>query len=251
MNPGGDAAETSEDLFLGEQVRLIQPRKGYRAGVDAALLAAALGPLKPGARACEFGCGAGAALFSAAVFEPEALFVGVERDSGAAELARRNAALNAVEERIEIVEADALRWKEGRGFDAVFANPPWYAESEITAPPQARRGAWIDADGAGAWARAGLRALKPRGALTLIHTPQALPAILTALDGAAGSIAVKPVAARPGRAASRVIVRAVKGGRGAMQLLAPLILHEAGGGCGYTPEADAVLRGRARLALSP
>ena len=233
MSADAAGEETTEDLFLGEQLRLIQPRQGYRAGIDAALLAAAIGPLKPGAIVCEFGCGAGAALFSAAVFEPDVRPIGVERDPSAAGLARRNAALNGVEARVEIVEADALSWKEGRGFDAVFANPPWYAESEITAPPQARRGAWIDEAGAGAWARAGLRALKPKGVLALIHTPQALPAILTALEGGAGGIAVKPVAARPGRAASRVIVRAVKGGRGAMQLLAPLILHEAGGGCGY------------------
>ncbi len=249
MSAPAPGEQTTEDFFLGEQIRLIQPRKGYRAGIDAALLAAAVGPLKPGATACEFGCGAGAALLSASVLEPGAAFTGVERDAEAAALARKNAALNGLEARVAVVEADALSWKEGRDFDAVFANPPWYDEAEITAPPEARRGAWLDEAGAGAWTRAALRALKPKGALAMIHRVEVLPAILGALEGAAGDVRIKPVATRPQRAANRIVVGAVKGARAPLQLLAPLVLHEADGGCGYTAEADAVLRGRARLAL--
>jgi hypothetical protein len=39
-----DDATISEDLLLGGRIRLRQPRGGYRAGLDAALLAVAAAP---------------------------------------------------------------------------------------------------------------------------------------------------------------------------------------------------------------
>ena len=55
-----------------------------------------------------------------------------------------------------------------------------------------------------------------------------------------------PLAARPGRPALRVILRARKGGRAPFRLLAPLILHQGAAHDGdresYTPQANAVLR---------
>ncbi|MGC1301528.1 MAG: hypothetical protein WA840_04055, partial [Caulobacteraceae bacterium] len=44
--------DTTEDRILGGRIVLRQPRVGYRAGLDAALLAAAV-ELKPGERALE------------------------------------------------------------------------------------------------------------------------------------------------------------------------------------------------------
>ena len=61
------------------RVQLVQPARGYRAGLDAALLAAAV-ELAPGDRALEVGCGAGAALFQLAARAPAARLAGIERD---------------------------------------------------------------------------------------------------------------------------------------------------------------------------
>ena len=55
-------AETTENRLLGGRVRLRQPARGYRAGMDAALLAAAV-PVAPGQRLIEAGCGVGGARF--------------------------------------------------------------------------------------------------------------------------------------------------------------------------------------------
>ena len=71
--------ETTDDHVLDGRVRLRQPQRGYRAGVDAALLAAAC-DAADGARVIEAGCGAGGALLAAAARRPGARFVGVERD---------------------------------------------------------------------------------------------------------------------------------------------------------------------------
>ncbi|MEO0665427.1 MAG: methyltransferase, partial [Pseudomonadota bacterium] len=48
------------DAFLGGRVKAWQPRHGYRAGVDAVLLAAAC-PAKAGESVLELGCGVGVA----------------------------------------------------------------------------------------------------------------------------------------------------------------------------------------------
>ncbi|MCA0369118.1 MAG: methyltransferase, partial [Proteobacteria bacterium] len=54
-----------ENGLLNGRVRLRQPAKGYRAGMDAALLAAAT-PVRPGERLIEAGCGAGGVLMQVA-----------------------------------------------------------------------------------------------------------------------------------------------------------------------------------------
>ena len=88
-----DMEATPEDRLLDGRVRLRQAPGGYRAGMDAALLAAAC-DVRDGARVLEAGCGVGGALLAAAARRPAAFFVGVERDPAAAALARRNVSLN-------------------------------------------------------------------------------------------------------------------------------------------------------------
>ena len=56
----------TENRLLGGRVILRQPSRGYRAGLDAALLAAAC-DAAPGGRVIEAGCGAGAVLMTAAM----------------------------------------------------------------------------------------------------------------------------------------------------------------------------------------
>lgn len=243
------AIEITRDRYLGGRVVLDQPAKGYRAGIDAALLAASLDQ-KPGASACEFGCGAGAALFSAAALYPEAAFTGIEADPEAAALARSNAALNAAEGRVEIIEGDALALAGRERFDAVFFNPPFFDDpAALRAPAPGKTRAWMAEAPLADWIAAGLKALKPKGALTLIHRADRLGEALAALEGRAG-VSVLGVHPRAGRPAKRVLVRAVKGGRAPLVLLSPFVLHGEGEQR-YLPEADAVLSGRALISMTP
>ncbi|MDP3632401.1 MAG: methyltransferase, partial [Phenylobacterium sp.] len=59
-----DMDATPEDRLLDGRVRLRQAPEGYRAGMDAALLAAAC-DAPDGARVLEAGCGVGGALLAA------------------------------------------------------------------------------------------------------------------------------------------------------------------------------------------
>ncbi|MGH7012348.1 MAG: methyltransferase, partial [Caulobacteraceae bacterium] len=84
------------------------------------------------------------------------------------------------------------------------------------------------------------------GSIILIHRADALLEILRALEPRAGSFQVRPIQPFAGAPAKRIVVRAAKGGRAPLRLLAPLLLHPRGRQ-GHTSEAEAILRGRARL----
>src|SRR5512138_2264992 len=131
----------TEDRILGGRVRLVQASRGYRAGLDAALLAAAC-DARPGARVLEAGCGAGAALLAAAARRPQTLFVGLERDPQALALARENVTLNDLDDRVSVLEADVQRPFSRLGlapFDAVMANPPFFDDPAALRAPAAEK----------------------------------------------------------------------------------------------------------------
>jgi tRNA1(Val) A37 N6-methylase TrmN6 len=105
----------------------------------------------------------------------------------------------------------------------------------------ALRGAALDV-----WVAAARRRLRPEGWLTVVLGADRLQDALVAMAGGFGSVAVLPLAPRAGRDAHRVVIRARKGGRGPLRLLAPFVLHAAPqhteGADDLTPEARAVLR---------
>lgn len=241
--------DTTEDRVLDGRVRLRQPQRGYRAGLDAALLAAAC-DAPDGARVIEAGCGAGGALLAAAARRPGARFVGVERDPKAAALARENIALNQMEGRVEVVEGDVALRFSGLGlppFDAAMANPPFFDDpGALRGPAAERRGAWMADDGLEAWVGFLTKAVREGGTITLIHRADRLDDILGLLAPKAGSIQVRPVQPFADEAAKRVLVRAVKTGKAPLRLLPALVLHDRDGGQ-HTAETEAILRGRAAL----
>ena len=75
------------DAFLGGRVVLLQPRKGHRAGLDAALLQA-LVPNDAHGLAIDLGTGVGTVALSLAARAPELRTAGVERDASLVALAQ-------------------------------------------------------------------------------------------------------------------------------------------------------------------
>ncbi len=251
MNLFPDKDLTCND-FLGGQVRLWQPRSGYRAGVDPVLLAAAV-PATRGHTVLELGCGAGAAILCLMARVPDLQGVGVELQAPYADLARRNVAENAA--KLEVVEADLSALPadlKQRQFDHVIANPPYYrAGAHSPATDGGRRTALGEQTPLDHWVDVAAKRLAPRGYLHMIQKADRLPDMLTACDGRLGSVEVLPLSARAGRKAELVILRARKGGRAAFKLHAPLILHAGDrhekDGESYMLQVSAVLRDGAAL----
>ncbi|SFC92526.1 tRNA1(Val) (adenine(37)-N6)-methyltransferase [Tropicimonas isoalkanivorans] len=236
----------TRDAYLGGRLTLWQPARGYRAGIDPVLLAAAC-PAGPGESVLELGCGVGTAALCLAVRVEGLRIVGLERQPDIAEIARRNAI--DCDLPLEVITCDlqaAPPHVRQRSFDHVIANPPYFRRDESHASGHAQREAAMGEETPlSAWLSVASRRLAPRGWLTLIHRAERLSDILGGLAGL-GSVEVQPLAPREGREARLVIVRARKGGRAPLRLHAPLVLHKGShhvtDGDDYTPAVSAVLR---------
>lgn len=242
-----DPEDLTNDKFLDGRVTALQPRGGYRAGVDPVLLAASV-PAVFGQSVLELGCGVGVASLCLAARVPGLVLAGLELQPAYADLARQNAVANGVA--FDLFTGDlaqipaALRQ---RTFDHVIANPPYYVASDRTkAADKGRETALSEDTPLALWIDAAVRRLAPKGYLTVIQDARRLPELLGALDRRLGDVTVTPLVARRSKPAHRVILRARKGARGPFSLTGAIIMHDGDGHDGdresYTRHIKAVLR---------
>ena len=245
---------TSLDAILGGRLKLRQMRDGHRVGLDAILLAAAAGP--PAARFADVGAGVGAVGLALLQRWPQANGELVEIDPELAALAEANAALNGLADRARVAVVDALDPKSRRAAgladaaaDLVVANPPYLAADTARVSPDPRRARAHVAGGGSAalaeWVVACLALLKPGGRFVMIQRADALPALLPALAGRLGDLALRPVHPRADAPAIRLLISGIKGSKAPLRILPGLTLHEADGSA--TPLAAAIQRGEATL----
>lgn len=238
----------SHGHLLAGRLRYAQPSAGFRSGIEPVLLAAAV-PAAPGARVLEAGCGAGAATLCLRARIPGLAALAVERDPAMAAVARGNLAANPDGGPALVVVGDAAA-PPAAGVDHAFANPPWHPAAGTRSPSAGRDAAKRAAPGiAAAWVSGLAGALRPGGSLTLIVPAARLPAWLAALtEGGCGGARLLPLWPRAGRAAKLVLIQGRRGGRGDCAVLPGLVLH---GEAGFTPAADAILRGGDGLPMEP
>lgn len=240
-------SDTTDDRFLGGRVKVRQPLRGFRAGLDAVMLAAAV-PANRGEEVLELGAGVGTASLCLASRIENLMVAGIEIDPALVKLANANAAENGMDARVSFVAGDALAPPEElrQQFDHVFCNPPFHGEENQSSPDEGRALALHDDEvHLAEWFAAGLKRTAPGGSLTVILRADRLSEALCALPQR--GVAIFPLWPRAGVPAKRILVQARPGARTAFAILPGLVLHEAEGG--YTKEADAVLRDGGSLAL--
>jgi tRNA1(Val) A37 N6-methylase TrmN6 len=239
-------SDFTEDRLLNGRVALRQPAKGFRAGLDAVLLAAFV-PTNPGETVLEAGPGSGAAFLCLAARVPGLAIRAVEREAAMAALARENAARAGLSAQVATGDVADLALARSLGPVAHgFANPPYWPGG--TPPPGAIRRAATHEAGPGLvdWIGFLAAAIAPRGSLSLILPAARFDAAVAALrDAGFGAVELLPLWPRAGIAAKRVLLRARKGARGPAKILPGLVLHEADGR--FTPAAEAILRDAAQI----
>jgi tRNA1(Val) A37 N6-methylase TrmN6 len=232
------------DTFLDGRVRVTQPQAGFRAGLDAVMLAAAV-PAAGGQEVLELGSGAGTASLCLSARVSGLAITGVEIDASLVALAKDNAAANGAD--VSFVRGDifALPPELKRDFDHVFCNPPFHGEGQAS-PDAARATALMDHGKLSDWLKIGLQRTISGGFFTTILRTDRLNEALAVLPER--GVCVLPLWPHAGEASKRVIVQVRKGSGTPFALLPGLVLHQENGT--WTPESEAVLRRGEALALS-
>ena len=248
MKEKKEVDKNSLNAFLGGKINLFQPINGYRANMDSILLAAAI-EAKAGQSILELGCGVGAVLFSLMARVEDLKVVGIEIQKRYAKLAALNAEHNGFKATILECNVNAIpSTAKNLKYDYVILNPPFYSVSSSMQLTQeekniAKRELNTPLDD---WLDVAVKRCSANGNIVLIHQAEKLGQILKRIDSVIGNIKILPISSFKGKNANRVIVKGKKGSRSPMQLLPPLLIHEA---CNldnskrnYTREVEGILR---------
>ncbi len=242
-------AESCDD-FLGGKIRLIQPLKGYRAGVDPVLLAAAL-PRHLKGKILDLGCGVGTAGLCALYAMPHLELIGIEADAEAAHRAIRNAKLNDFAKNTEIHhqilgDESFMDPLKGDEVDIAISNPPWF-EPAHSQRAEGSRGLGRQEENVSLdiWIDYMIRKLRTGGLMAVIHRAHRLDDILHILAGRVGNIKIIPIWSKPGQAAKHVIILGHKARKTPLKLMSGFVMHDKNGQ--FLPEAKGIFMDGAAL----
>ncbi len=223
--------EETLDELRNHDLKIIQPRAGYRFSLDPLLLCDFAG-IREGERVIDLGTGSGVIPLVLARKSAASAFVGVEFQKELADLAIRNIALNGLEARIGILLADVLHLKghsPGSSFDLVTANPPYRAPgSGKISPARGRDAARHETTAGLADFLAGAKYLvKPSGRICLIYHVSRLVDCLGEAERQKLAVAkLQFVHGFPGAEARTFMAELAKGRKSELKVLAPLFVNE-------------------------
>jgi tRNA1(Val) A37 N6-methylase TrmN6 len=248
------ARDLTDDAVLGGRLRLLQPRAGHRFGHDAILLAAATGA-KSGERAVDLGAGVGTAGLALAARIPGVSVALVDIDDELVGLARENAARNGLSDRVSAFALDVGAGEQSfvaaglasGAADHVLMNPPFHdlARRQASPDPRRRQAHVASREWLNTWMATAGRLLRIGGTVTLIFAADGIVDVLVSVAERFRAVTILPIYPKPEAAAIRILVRAIKGGRGGFALSPALLLNRRDGRS--TPEAESILREAAAL----
>lgn len=244
----------TRDAFLGGRLTLSQPRHGFRAGLDSVLLGAAVGEGR--SLLLDLGSGVGTASLVSLAHSPAMAATLAEQNPDMLALAAANIAENGFAGRASAIAADvtakgAERLAAGlaeNAYDSIIANPPFFDDAAGTLAGDSSRAGARHMDGAALdlWVKTAATCGAGGAEIIFVYPAESLQPLLASFAQRFGAITILPLTPRPDVPASRVLIRAIKGSRAPLTLLASRHLHEAEGRA-FAPAFDAIFRGDARL----
>ncbi len=237
--------ETERLDEINENLRLIQLKKGLTFGTDSYLLAAFSRPKLTGL-CVELGGGTGVVSLLAGAKNKYKKIVAAEIQPYFADLIRRNAALNAMEDRVFALEGDVRELTAealGGEADAVLSNPPYMraqsgksnASPEMNTARREENGSIED------FCRAAARILKFGAYATFVYRPDRMAELLCAMSAA--SLEPKRLVTVYPSAADKPCLILVEGKKGAapgLVMSRPLLIYRDPKKSLYTDDMQAV-----------
>jgi len=249
--------KTTHDAFHNSAFEVIQPEdKGYRSGLDALLIAAALPPTSKGLVA-DLGSGVGVAGLAALNLNRDLDAVLVEKNEKLVELAEQTIRLHAnsfLRNRCTVLKADVTLAGEDRvraglkcdSIDHLIMNPPYNSVSDRPPIDPMRIEAFMMGEGgADAWFRTAAAITKPGGTFVTIYKTENLGDVIACTKGRFGGLEILPIHSRADEPAKRIVVRGTRASRAPMALLPGFVMHEKDGS--YMPAAQEIVDGKSHL----
>ena len=242
--------EFTKDSFLGGGIRIWQPKKGYRAGIDPILLAASVN-VSAGQKVLDLGCGVGTASFAIGYRVKNVELYGIEIQKVFADLADLNSKENGIELQVECSNISNLSSNiTSKNFDHVIANPPYFdRKSSVRGINVYKEKSFGDTGPISEWLKVAAKRAKPKGFVHFILRSDRLIEIFTNMPNSLGSLVITPVISRKNENAKLTILHAKKNGRAGFIISSPIVLHplKSDSREKYVPEVDKVLRNGASL----
>ena len=235
----------TKDSFLGGGIRIWQPKKGYRAGIDPILLAASVN-VSAGQKVLDLGCGVGTASFAIGYRVKNVELYGIEIQKVFADLADLNSKENGIELQVECSNISNLSYNiTSKNFDHVIANPPYFdRKSSVRGVNLSKEKSFGDTLPISEWLKVAAKRAKPKGFVHFILRSDRLIEVFTNMPNSLGSLVITPVISRKNENAKLTILHAKKNGRAGFIISSPIVLHprKSGSREKYVPEVDKVLR---------
>ena len=242
--------EFTKDSFLGGGIRIWQPKKGYRAGIDPILLAASVN-VSAGQKVLDLGCGVGTASFAIGYRVKNVELHGIEIQKAFVDLADLNSKENGIEFQVECTNISDLSSNiTSKNFDHVIANPPYFdRKSSVRGINVYKEKSFGDTGPISEWLKVAAKRAKPKGFVHFIVRSDRLMEIFTNMPNSLGSLVITPVISRKNENAKLTILHAKKNGRAGFIISSPIVLHplKSDSREKYVPEVDKVLRNGASL----
>jgi len=233
--------EETLDELRGYDLKIVQPRQGYRFSLDPLLLCDFAG-VRDGERVIDLGTGCGIIPLVLARKSATASICGVEFQDDMAELAHRNVSLNCLADRIGIISADILSLRERfpvSSFDRVLANPPFRKPGHGRVSPRPGRDLARHESTAGLvnFLATAKYLVRPGGGICFVYHVSRLPELLAEAVGMKLSpCRLRMVHGDVLACAQIVLVELTKGRRCELEVLPPLLVNQHGGEAGGVHE---------------
>jgi len=240
-----EESDETVDEILDGRLRIIQKKTGYRFSIDALLLAHFIG-LNEGETLIDLGTGSGIVALILASRYRCGRVVGIEIQEQLVTMARRNAALNGLEQGVDIRQGDVRRpqtFCAPLSFDAAVFNPPYrrLRSGRMNADSEKAKARHEIMGTAGDFLDAARYALREGGRAYTIYPATRMVEILFRMR----ACRIEPkrmriVHSRPEDVGKFCLLEGVKAGREEMAVLPPLYIY--GEKKEYSSEMTAIFR---------